>query len=469
MSDATTGRQIHFMLLEMGTVSHNNYGLWVHPENNRHRYMDIDFWVEQAKTLERGMFDALFFADVLGVAAGFGGSTDVALREGMHVPIQDPFLLIPAMAAATRHLGFAATGSTTYEPPFSMARRLSTLDHLTKGRVGWNIVTSYLPGAAANFGMAPMAHDKRYDRAEEYLDVVYKLWETSWAEDAFRLDRETPMVSDPRKVHAIAHEGEYFKVMGPHLVSPSIQRTPALFQAGSSDRGRDFAAKHAEGIFIGGYTEDILLSHVVDIRRIAAEAGRTRDDVRLFAECNIIAGGTDAEAEAKLADFTKLASADGYLAHRFGSGMDLTKYGRHEKIEDIVAAGGPGADHIARYPFPPGFTVGDIYEDAARLDRKRLFVCGGPARCADEIERWADTFDLDGFLMRQFLSPGTARDFADFVVPELQRRGRYRTAYEGTTLRENLFGAGHKRLAESHPGAASRRAAQAREAAEDPL
>jgi hypothetical protein len=165
----------------------------------------------------------------------------------------------------------------------------------------------------------------------------------------------------------------------------------------------------------------------------------------------------------------KLASADGYLAHRFGSGMDLTKYRRHEKIEDIVAAGGPGADHIARYPFPPGFTVGDIYEDAARLDRKRLFVCGGPKRCADEITRWADTFDLDGFLMRQFLSPGTARDFADVVVPELQRRGRYRTAYEGTTLRENLFGAGHQRLAESHPGAACRRAARAPAAAEDPV
>jgi FMN-dependent oxidoreductase (nitrilotriacetate monooxygenase family) len=449
-------RQIHFMLLEMGTVSHNNYGLWRHPENNRHRYADLDFWIEQAKTLERGMFDAVFFADVLGIAAGFGGTPDVALREGMHVPAHDPLMLISAMAAATKHLGFAATSSSTYEPPFSFARRMSSLDLLTKGRVGWNIVTSYLPGAAANFGIAPMAHDKRYDRAEEYCEVVYKLWEASWEEDALRLDRGTPMVSDPTKVHPIAHEGAYFSVMGPHLVSPTPQRTPTLFQAGSSDRGREFAARHAEGIFIGGYTEDILLSHVTDIRRIAAEAGRTHDEVRLFAECNVICAATDAEAEAKLADFMRLASADGYLAHRFGSGMDLTRYDPREKIEDIIAAGGPGADHMARYPFPAGWTVGDIIEDAARLDRKRLFVCGGPARCADEIERWSDTFDLDGFLMRQFLSPGTARDFGDFVVPELQRRGRYRTQYEGTTLRENLFGPGRKRLAESHPGAAYR-------------
>ncbi|WP_284948222.1 LLM class flavin-dependent oxidoreductase [Acidisoma cladoniae] len=458
MTTPRSERQIRFMLLEMGTVSHNNYGLWRHPENNRHRFSDIDFWIEQAKTLERGMLDALFFADTLAVSAGFGGSTTVALREGMHVPILDPLVVIPAMAAVTKHLGFAATSSTTYEPPFSFARRMSSLDLLTKGRVGWNIVTSYLPGAAANFGIEPMAHDKRYDRAEEYSDVVYKLWESSWEEDAFRLDRGAPMVSDPSKVHPIAHEGEYFKVMGPHLVSPTPQRTPTLFQAGSSDRGREFAARHAEGIFIGGYTEDILLSHVTDIRRIAALAGRDHDEVRLFAECNIICATTDKEAEAKLADFMKLASADGYLAHRFGSGMDLTRYGLHEKIEDIIATGGPGADHMARYPFPAGWTVGDIIEDAARLDRKRLFVCGGPSRCADAIERWSDSFDLDGFLMRQFLSPGTARDFADFVVPELQRRGRYRTQYEGTTLRENLFGRGHKRLAQSHPGAAYRRA-----------
>jgi FMN-dependent oxidoreductase (nitrilotriacetate monooxygenase family) len=334
---------------------------------------------------------------------------------------------------------------------------MSSLDLLSGGRVGWNIVTSYLPGAAANFGIEPLAHGTRYDRAEEYAEVTFKLWEQSWEEDALRLDTEASMVSDPAKVHAIDHQGAHFKVAGPHLMSPTPQRTPVLFQAGSSDRGRAFAAKHAEGIFIGGYTEDILLSHVQDIRRIAAEAGRGHDEVRLFAECNIICAATDAEAEAKLADYMRLASADGYLAHRFGSGMDLSRYGHHEKIKDIIAAGGPGADHMSRYPFPAGWTVGDIIEDAARLDRKRLFVCGGPARCADEIERWSDTFDLDGFLMRGFLAPGTAGDFADFVMPELQRRGRYRTEYEGTTLRENLFGAGHKRLAESHPGVAFRR------------
>jgi FMN-dependent oxidoreductase (nitrilotriacetate monooxygenase family) len=456
MTARRDGRQIHFMLLEMGAISHNNYGLWRHPDNKRRNFGDFDFWIEQAKTLERGLFDALFFADTLAISAGFGGTPDVALREGMHVPIHDPLVLIPAMAAATTHLGFAATSSTTYEHPFSFARRMSSLDLLSHGRVGWNIVTSYLPGAAANFGIEPMPHGTRYDRAEEYAHVAFKLWEQSWEEDALRLDTETSMVSDPTKVHAIDHEGVHFKVAGPHLMSPTPQRTPVLFQAGSSDRGRAFAAKHAEGIFIGGYTEDILLSHVQDIRRTAAEAGRGHDEVRLFAECNIICAATDAEAEAKLEDFMKLASADGYLAHRFGSGMDLSRYGRHEKIEDIIAAGGPGADHISRYPFPSGWTVGDIIEDAARLDRKRLFVCGGPERCADEIERWSDTFDLDGFLMRGFLAPSTAGDFADFVVPELQRRGRYRTAYEGTTLRENLFGSGHQRVADSHPAAAYR-------------
>jgi FMN-dependent oxidoreductase (nitrilotriacetate monooxygenase family) len=452
-----SNRHIRFCLLDMATVSHNNYGLWAHPANRHAGYTDIEYWCDMARLLERGLFDAIFFADVLAISEGFGGGHDVAIREGMHVPSADPFLIIPVMAAVTRHLGFAVTGSTTYEPPFSMARRLSTLDHMTKGRIGWNVVTSYLPGAALNFGLDDqLSHDERYDRAEEYLEVVYKLWEGSWEDDAVLADRVHQIYADPAKVHRIEHKGTYYSVRGPHLVSPSPQRTPVLFQAGSSGRGRAFAGRHAEGVFVGGYTREVLGTYVKDLRSIAAASGRHPTDIKTFAQCHLVVAHTEAEAQAKLACFQSLSRADGHIAHRFGSGMDLTRYARSEVIADIVAAGGPGAEHIARYPFPPGTTVGDVYEEAARVDGRRLFAAGNARQVADTIEGWVDEFGIDGFLLSQMISPGSIEDFVDLVVPELQRRGRYRLDYAESTLRERFSGPGQVRLPDHHPAAAFR-------------
>jgi alkanesulfonate monooxygenase SsuD/methylene tetrahydromethanopterin reductase-like flavin-dependent oxidoreductase (luciferase family) len=183
-------KQIGFNLFEMNTVGHISHGLWVHPANTRHRFNDLDFWIEEAKLLEAGLFDAVFLADVIGAYDGYRGGPETALREAVQIPSNDPLLVIPAMAAVTKHLAFAATFSTTYEPPFAFARRASTLDHLTKGRFGWNIVTSYLPNAARNFGLADeVGHDDRYEIAEEYLQVLYKLWEGSWDDDAVVQDR----------------------------------------------------------------------------------------------------------------------------------------------------------------------------------------------------------------------------------------------------------------------------------------
>jgi FMN-dependent oxidoreductase (nitrilotriacetate monooxygenase family) len=451
-------RHIHFCLLDMPTVSHNNYGLWAHPANRHSEFTEIGYWQDMARLLERGLFDAIFFADTLAISEGFGGSHAVAVQEGMHVPGADPFLIIPLMAAVTTHLGFAVTCSATYEPPFSLARRFSTLDHLTNGRIGWNVVTSYLPGAARNFGLEDqLSHDLRYDRADEYMDVVYKLWEASWEEDAVLADRERQIYADPAKVHRIDHSGRFFQVRGPHLLSPSPQRTPVIFQAGSSGRGRAFAARHAEGVFVGGYTRDVLGDYVRDLRETAKRDGRAGTDIKTFAQCYVVLGQTEAEARAKLAGFQALTRAEGHIAHRFGSGMDLTRFGAHEKIADIVAAGGPGAEHIARYPFPPGTTVGDIYEDAARLDGKRLFAVGDARQVADQVEIWVDNFGVDGFLLSQLISPGSVEDFIAYLVPELQRRGRYRTRYDEPTLRERLHGAGQTRLPSTHPAAAFRR------------
>src|ERR1700684_2136517 len=235
----------------MNCVAHQSPGLWTHPRDRTAGYNRLPYWVDLAKTLERGRFDGLFLADVLGVYDVFGGNSDAALRNATQTPVNDPMLVIPAMAAVTEHLGFGVTSNLSYEPPYTFARRMSTLDHLTEGRVGWNVVTGYLDSAAKGAGKEKQTgHDDRYDIADEYLEVVYKLWEGSWEDDAVVLDRERGVYTDPAKVHPIEHDGTYFKVPGIHSCEPSPQRTPLLYQAGASSRGRRFAAEHAEAIFL---------------------------------------------------------------------------------------------------------------------------------------------------------------------------------------------------------------------------
>jgi len=453
---ASAGRRRHlsFNLLDMSTVSHNNYGLWQHPANTKWRYNTPEFWPDFARICERARFDALFTADILGIAEGYGGSRDIALREGMHVPINDPMIPVAAMAAATSHIGFAITVSTSYEVPFGLARRMSSLDHLSRGRIGFNIVTSYLPNAAENFGVAPnlLTHDERYDRADEFMDVCYKLWEASWDEDAVVRDAGGNMYVDPRRVHRIDHKGTYFSVAGPHLCEPSPQRTPVLFQAGASGRGKRFAGTHAEVVFVGGRSVEAVRQNVRDVRAQAASQGRSPDDIRVLVGCTLIAAHTRQAAHMLQDEYQAMTRADGYIAHMFGSGTDLQKYGTGELIADIVRRGGPGTQHLANYPYRAGTTVGDIMEDAARISSHLgLFACGNGADVADQVEEWADAMDVDGFLLRQLTTPGTVMDFTNYIMPELQRRGRYRTAYEASTLRGNIFG--HPRIAGSHPAA----------------
>jgi FMN-dependent oxidoreductase (nitrilotriacetate monooxygenase family) len=447
-------RHLSFNLLDMSTVSHNNYGLWQHPANTKWRYNTPEFWPDFARICERARFDALFTADVLGIAEGYGGSRDIALREGMHVPINDPMIPVAAMAAVTSHIGFAITVSTSYEMPFGLARRMSSLDHLSRGRIGFNIVTSYLPNAAENFGVPAglMSHDERYDRADEFMDVCYKLWEASWREDAVVRDADNNVYVDPLRVRRIDHQGKYFSVAGPHLCEPSPQRTPVLFQAGASGRGKQFAGTHAEVVFVGGRSVEAVRQNVRDVRAAAQAQGRPPEDIRVLVGCTLLAAHTREAARALHDDYQAMTRPDGYVAHMFGSGTDLKRYGADELIADIVRRGGSGTQHLANYPYRPGTTVGDIIEAAGRLsDHLGLFACGTGADVADRIEDWAEAMDVDGFLLRQLSTPGTVVDFTNYVMPELQRRGRYRTEYEATTLRGNIFG--HPRIAASHPAA----------------
>jgi len=450
-------KQIGFNLFEMNTVGHISHGLWVHPANTRHRFNDLDFWIEEAELLEAGLFDAVFLADVIGAYDGYRGGPETALREGVQIPSNDPLLVIPAMAAVTQHLAFAATFSTTYEPPFAFARRASTLDHLTKGRFGWNIVTSYLPNAARNFGLADeVGHDDRYEIAEEYLQVLYKLWEGSWDDDAVVQDREHRVYTDPSKVRAIDHVGPNYRVAGPHLTEPSRQRTPVLFQAGSSDRGREFAGKHAEGVFVGGRDLQVYRENVADIRRRAEAWGRRGSDIKTYASAVIVLGRDEDDAERKAAEFRRLSSAEGYLAHAGGGGIDLAAYPREALVMDILAAenkAGRDNTHSGRRQYEPTTTVGQALDAVTRFDRGPFFAQGNATQVADAIEGWVRETDLDGFNLRQFLTPGTAEDFVEYLVPELQRRGLYRTEYAESTFRERLYGPGQQRLFDRHPGA----------------
>lgn len=446
-------KQLHVNLFEMNCVSHIVHGMWVHPDNNRHRFNDLDFWTETAELAEHGGFDAIFLADVIGTYDRFRGGPETSLREGMQIPANDPLLLIPAMAAVTRHIGFGVTFSTTYEPPFAFARRMSTLDHLTKGRVGWNIVTSYLPNAARNFGLPDeLPHDSRYEIADEYLDVLYKLWEGSWDDDAVVQDRVQRIYTDPAKVRAIHHVGVHYRVKGPHLSQPSLQRTPLLYQASGSPAGLEFAARHAEILFIGGHTQADVRRNIARVRERLVAHGRSPDAVKFVVMAGIIVGRTDIEVADKLRDYKALVSAEGALAHSL-SAVDLPAYSRDLRIGTLIDQGEPGASTLLRR-FSREQTVGEALDQMASLQEGRFFVAGTPGTVCDEIETWLDEDGIDGINLRQYLSFETMRDFIELVVPELRRRGRFREAYTpGETLRERMFGAGQARLPDIHFGA----------------
>lgn len=457
-------KQLHVNLFEMNCVSHIVHGLWVHPENNRHRFNDLDYWTELAQLLEHGTFDGVFLADVIGTYDVYRDGPETALREGMQIPSNDPLLVIPAMAAVTRNLGFGATFSTTYEPPFAFARRMSTLDHLTKGRVGWNIVTSYLPNAARNFGHeTEVVHDHRYEIADEYLDVLYKLWEGSWDDDAVVQDRQNKVYTNPEKVRYIDHVGEHFKVAGPHLCQPSRQRTPVLFQATGSPAGIEFAGRHAEVVFTGGHDTQSVRHNIQAMRRKAIEHDRDPAGLKFIVMAGVIVGRTDEEVSRKLDSYRKLMSVEASLAH-MQSAVDLPAYPRATLISDLITRQVKGWKSLQRHA--PGATVGHVLAQMEGFDTERFFVAGTPMVVADEIERWLDHDGIDGINLRQYLSFETARDFIELVVPELRRRGRFRESYsDGETLRERLFGAGQARLPSDHFGARYRDPALLREPA----
>ncbi|SDA23491.1 FMN-dependent oxidoreductase, nitrilotriacetate monooxygenase family [Methylobacterium sp. UNC378MF] len=309
-------RTIRFNAFDMNCVGHQSPGLWAHPRDRSWQYKDLEYWQDLARTLERGIFDGIFIADVVGYYDVYKGSNWHALQQAAQIPVNDPLQLAAPIALATEHLGIGITASTSFEHPYTFARRLSTADHHTKGRVGWNIVTSYLESGAKNLGQEGLKrHDNRYEVAAEYVEVLYKLFEGSWEDGAVLRDRDRRIFTDPAKVHEIGHRGRHFTVPGYHLCEPSPQRTPVLYQAGASGPGKAFAAAHAECVFVAAPLKPMLKAYVADIRAQAQAAGRSARDVLIYNLTTVIVAETDDAAQKKFEEYQSYASYDGALVH----------------------------------------------------------------------------------------------------------------------------------------------------------
>jgi FMN-dependent oxidoreductase (nitrilotriacetate monooxygenase family) len=437
-------KTIRFNAFQMNTVSHQSPGLWTHARDEGHRYTDPRHWTALARLLEAGRFDAIFLADVLGVYDVYEGRADAALRHGVQVPLNDPLALVPLMAQATTHLGFGVTCALTYEHPYTFARRISTLDHLSGGRIGWNIVTGYLDSAARNLGLdRQLGHDERYDLADEYLDVVYKLWEKSWEDGAVVNDKARGIYADPARIHPINHQGKYYQVPGFHLCEPSPQRTPLLYQAGASPRGTAFAARHAECTFVSGPSKKVVKSYVDGIRAAGAAAGRRADDLLVYAQALIITAATAGEAQAKYADYAAHIDIEAALALLSGwTGVDFSRFALDATIDYIESDAGRSA--LASFSAADPTRTWTVREAAQfiGLGGRGPVLVGDPVQVADQLEEWMDDTGIDGFNLAFAVSPDSMADVVEWIVPELQRRGRYRREYGDGTLRHQLFGRG---------------------------
>ncbi len=434
----------------MNAVSHIHHGLWRRNDTFQTEFNDLATWTTLAKALEKAKFDALFSADIIGVDPAYKASWDTYVEEAVQIPINDSGALITALIGSTEQLGLTLTSSILQEHPFNFARKISTLDHLSKGRIGWNLVTSVSHNAAQNFGFDRIvAHDERYRWADEYIDVVYKLWEGSWDDGAVLADKAGNRYADPDKIHRIDHRGERYRVLGPHLSQPSPQRVPVLFQAGSSTAGRAFAARNAEGTYIVAQSPEGARRQIEETTRYLLQAGRRREDLKFIQGMSFIIGGTEDEAHRKARDIAEDISEDGYLAHLSRDlGIDLGLLEPDRPVHELEIQGVQGVIR-AFEDANPGVTprvkdLGRIYANAGN-------IVGTPESISDTLETWQQA-GIDGINVSYHRLPASFIEFAEHVVPELQKRGLAQRDYAAGTYREKLFGEGAK-VNSRHPAA----------------
>jgi FMN-dependent oxidoreductase (nitrilotriacetate monooxygenase family) len=445
---SSTRKPLHFNAFVMNTTSHIQHGQWRRPDAHQTEFNDVRTWIDLAKLLEAAKFDAMFFADVSGLYGDADADFDVYVREGLQIPSNDPTVLLSALAVNTEHIGLATTSNVFQNHPFNFARQISTLDHISQGRIAWNIVTGTQDNGARNYGLDRITdHAERYRWAEEYVDVAFKLWEGSWDEDALLQDKERGLHADPSKIHKIYHQGERYSVEGPHLPSPSPQRTPLLFQAGSSGSGRAFAARNAEAVFLISPSPELAAEQVAETRRLAAEFGREPGDIKFFQGLSFVIGSTEAEAKAKAAEYDEYISVDGYLAHSAVVDRTGRVYPPDTLLKDVQTNTARGfTEWLSKHITDREPVVADLANQRATSSR----VVGTPEQIADVLERWRDA-GVDGINVINWVIPGSFAEFADEVLPVLRERGLAQAEYAEGPLRQKLFGA--PRLNDRHPAA----------------
>ena len=421
----------------------------LHSPSWRHAQAATDFRSPEyfqriARTLEAGKFHMAFFDDRLAMPDIHGHSHEAAVAAGIRPVKMDPVPVLAIMAAATRHLGLGATGSTTYYEPFHIARTFQTLDILSEGRAAWNVVTSLNDSEAANFGHAQhLEHDHRYDRADEFMEVVLGLW-NSWDDDALIQDKAAHRFADPAKVHALNHAGRFFRSRGPLPVPRSRQGHPVIIQAGQSGRGRDFAARWGEVIFTTLSTLDVARRNYAAMKQAIAAGGRDPDSVTIAPMTFPIVAESDAEAQDKLAYIQSLGDpSDGPVILSELLNFDFSHKRPDEPLTDAemqaLSGGQAFLERIKLLSGKPNPTLEDCIRHTPPSSlRGPPIIAGSPKTIADTMQEWFESGVCDGFVTAATHVPGSYEDFVRLVVPELQRRGLFHREYEGNTLRENL-------------------------------
>ncbi|KAI4596475.1 hypothetical protein KJ359_005229 [Pestalotiopsis sp. 9143b] len=468
---------IQFNILETCATGGNHFiGQWKNgPHDNCRRKDRLEYYISLAKLAEKGKFTSIFFADSYGANDVYGGSTDATYRGGSQVAQLDPFVIVSAMAAVTETLGFALTANAIYLNPFILARSFSSLEHITNGRIGWNIVTGYTNSSALAMGFdSIMPHDQRYAKAGEFVDLTYRLWEGGWDDDAQVFDVVRDTAYDPERLHKTEFSGKFHKLSAIHQVHPSPQRTPVIFQAGASSAGIALAGANAEGLYCGSISPARTAQYVKTIREAAKASGRDPNSVKAFAGVATFIGRTFEEAQGKYQRALQNASATAGLG-RFCAytGIDLSTYPLDEPFH--FEAGATNAVQGVIESFKAGNENNDAWTPRKLGERMSCggmypHVVGTPEMVADFMEKWMEETDVDGFNLYASSSPGTMQDAVELLVPVLQARGRYWKDYAVPrgTLRENMYvQPGHGRVSDDHPAAKHRREREAERKSRD--
>jgi FMN-dependent oxidoreductase (nitrilotriacetate monooxygenase family) len=410
---------------------------WRHPDVPADGTLRFEHYVRNAQAAERGLFDMIFFADGIGIREKDEPKGSLS-RSGYEIVEMEPMTLLPALAALTKHVGLVTTASTTYNEPYHIARKFATLDLISGGRAGWNMVTSWSDAEAQNFNRARhLDYDTRYERAGEFVEVVTGLWD-SWEPDAFPYDKANSVFFDESRLHLLNHRGKHFQVKGPLNVASMPQGRPVLVQAGSSEPGRQIAAQWAEVVYAAQDTIPAARAYYQDLKQRLAPHGRDWDDLKIMPALRPVVGRSRAEAQAKFDQLQGLIDPVVGLARAYNELGDMTGYPIDGPVPDLDVEPQVRSSHarIMQRVRENNWTIRQLCENL--VGAGGLCVIGTAADIADVMEDWIDQGACDGFNITPTHLPGGCEDFVELVTPELQRRGRFRTAYEGKTLRENL-------------------------------